>query len=57
MVREKFTLIFETERIKDHSNLTITKDINVLKNLTFGNINVKELQHQFICPHLASIAL
>ena len=43
MVREKFTLTFESEKIKDPNNLTITKDINVLKNLTFGNINVNTL--------------
>ena len=43
MVRTKFNLIFDSDIIKNPNQLNITKDINVLKNLSFGNLNVNTL--------------
>ena len=43
MVRTKFNLIFESDVIKNPSQFNISKDINVLKNLSFGNLNVNTL--------------
>ena len=43
MVREKFEVIFEQDIIKDPNQCSITKDINVLRNLSIGSLNVNTL--------------
>ena len=43
MVREKFILEFNERHIKDPIPSCLTNDINVLRNLSFGNLNVNSL--------------
>ena len=43
MVREKFILEFNERFIKDPIPGCITNDINVLRNISFGNLNVNSL--------------
>ena len=41
--REKFELIFNERHLKDPLPSCITNDINVLRNISFGNLNVNSL--------------
>ena len=43
MVRQKFNLVFNHRHLKDPLPSSITNDINVLRNISFGNLNVNSL--------------